>query len=239
MKSFRPRVLASHRQSYWTLRDEISADGLKLIDEASGSLLLIAMHLQEERPWTAARNPLLFDLNGPGSIDKETKRILGKRHRQGLGDEAPLVELDPIALLLTRIKDEGLDLRQELVPFPERIKEPGKLLPREIIATLHIETDQGPTTWRARNMSELSQVLHAELILVFALSQWLSERPLAHIQSFKLHASLKPCRMCAAFLEAVKDSCDSFEVSYEEDDPGPLAQNTLLDQYGYSCIPKS
>ena len=76
--------------------------------------------------------------------------------------------------------------------------------------------------------------MHAELSVLFALGALLAETfSNGRLQSFALETTLKPCRMCASFLHVVRGKTDDFAVRYEEDDPGPLARHTLLDQFGY------
>ncbi len=234
MTDFLPRLLTSEKSYYWSLDPREANDSLGFYEEAAGSLLLIAMHLSDPMPWIAARNPLLFDARGPGKVDLETKRILGKRHRLGFGNETPLILLNPLPLILHKVEAQGLDFNLPIQCFPELKKQPGKVLPREIHANLVIESFQQTIRWSSRNMSELSQCLHAELLLLLKLSSWMSINRIQSLTSFHLHTSLKPCRMCAAFIDTARYKTQNFRVSYEMDDPGPLAQNTLLDRNGYN-----
>jgi len=136
---------------------------------------------------------------------------------------------------LQRISGSGDFLNREMMDVPSIPKSPGQIGPRPITATVEVRFAGDVLTLHGRNYSETSQCLHAELVLLFALSATLSRHPQSpsRLSLFHLRSQLKPCRMCAAFLHCVRDKCDDFSVVYDQDDPGPLARNTLLDRYGY------
>ncbi len=189
-------------------------------------------------PWLCARNPLYFSKD-PGLIDLECKRILGKRFKP-YPDVLPVEyqSVDPIARLLAITGKAGHTFASEAV-HPILSKTPGKLLPRRLSAKAQIAFRDTELCLYSRNFSELSQCLHAELTLIFGLSQILSELPNApeKLECFKLETALKPCKMCAAFLHILRKKCLTFQVNYFEDDPGRLASHTLLDRYGYHSRP--
>ncbi len=220
-------ILASDRQTLYALKKDLTGDHFGFTREGSAALLWIAMHLNDPRPWTAARNPM-FGTRAPAMIDQATKRILGKRFSSDDPPQLPVRELDPFALALTKIEASGHSFESEDVPWPTVKKVPGKLLPRKLLAHARIQTPDETKNYYARNFTEISQCLHAELSLLL----YLSREPLT-LLSFSLKTTLKPCRMCAAFLHHLRSQTSSFHIEYEEDDPGPLAANTLLDQYGY------
>lgn len=84
--------------------------------------------------------------------------------------------------------------------------------------------DDGAVIEIATNQNFKNKTLHAEILLVGNL---LNKGYSAAPKNWRLYASLKPCKMCAALLnEFFSDS----EIYYFQEDPGPLAQNTLLDQ---------
>lgn len=230
-----PYLLSSNRAFFWTLHQRVSFDYFSFQEEGSGSLLLIGMHLSETMPWLCARNPLYF-ADSPGIIDTESKRILGKRFKIRLD---PLVMqhevVDTISLVIQTINKTGHSFRSEPVMVHPIPKTPGKLLPRKLTAKAHITFNDVELSLYSRNFSEVSQCLHAELTLMFGLSQLLSQMPNRpeKLDEFWLESTLKPCKMCAAFLHVVRKKCRSFMVTYLEDDPGPLAANTLLDRFGY------
>ncbi len=192
------------------------------------------MHLADPMPWLCARNPLYFPKD-PGLIDLESKRILGKRLKPG-ADLLPerSKELDPIVRVLDLLDEAGHSFTREVEP-PQLVKTPGKLVPRKLVAHAHIRFHEQELDLYSRNFSELSQCLHADLTLIFGLSKLLSEMkdPPATLQAFQLKTTLKPCKMCAAFLHVLRRKCSIFRVTYFEDDPGRLAAHTLLDQHGY------
>jgi len=245
-----PLILSSDGSFFWRLAEHLRDDYFDFRHEGAGALLLIGIHLSDPLPWVCARHPVLFD--GPvGLIDTESKRILGKllgniapspghgeRENDDRTDTAPLSKtrhVDPIALAVKKIHAMGDLFDPQAAVGPNIPKTPGRIGPRAIGAKLHVTFDGHDLRFYGRNYSEISQCLHAELALVFVLSAILKEsvKKPERLDFFHLESQLKPCRMCAAFLHTVAAKCDDFRVDYERDDPGPLARNTLLDQYGY------
>lgn len=231
--------MSSDRNRRWTLARELSHDYFDFRSEAPASLLLIAMHLSDGMPWISARNPLYLDA-AVSAIDNACKRILGKRYRDwsALSEaekELPLSELDTWGIIDQKLRVAGHDFQSPTVQWPELKKEPGKLLPRQLTASVKVEIASSTYELRSRNFTEISQCLHAELTLIAGLSRQLSlinpER--FPINNLSFECTLKPCRMCASFLHSLRRHCKVFAVRYHEDDPGPLAQNTALDQHGY------
>lgn len=229
-----PSLLASPKTFHWTLPPRVSFDYFAFQEQGAGALLLIGMHLTDSMPWLCARHPLWFP-SPPGFIDQESKRILGKRFRAH-PDESPraMQVIDPIARVLTTLDDAGHGF-DKIPRHPEWPKTPGKLQPRRLTAAAKVVIAGEEHRFHSRNFSELSQCLHAELTLIFGLGRYLSERPQPpdRLQSFELETTLKPCKMCAAFLHALRRKCAAFQVTYHEDDPGRLAADTLLDRFGY------
>lgn len=236
-----PFLLSADQSCYWTLPSQLQYDFFSFRDQGAGALLLIGMHLAESMPWRCARNPVYFAEN-PGPLDREAKRILGKRFQSGSRQGSlPLRLLDTIALVLQRLAASGhcFDSPPHR-EWPDH-KNPGQLLPRRILASARIELADESFELHARNFSEISQCLHAELVLLFELSRRLSEKllPLNALKAFQLRTTLKPCKMCAAFLYAVGTCCRSFHVQFDEHDPGRLAADTLLDRHSYSLCSAS
>lgn len=229
-----PALISSNKAFLWTIPEKMSGDYFDFQREGSGSLLLIGMHVSDELPWICARNPLHFPRE-PGLIDVESKRILGKRYRvsgEGIDSKESQI-LDTIPLVLGKLQNAGHSFEADDPSFPELEKKPGKLIPRKLAAEAKISAQGREFTLRSRNFSEISQCLHAELTLIFRLGQILSETSIDVLDGFHLQTTLKPCRMCASFLHVLRGKCRSFRVAYSEDDPGPLAANTLLDRFGY------
>jgi hypothetical protein len=233
MRDF-PSLLASPKNFHWTLPPRVSLDYFAFQEQGAGALLLIGMHLTDRMPWLCARHPLWFP-SAPGFIDQESKRILGKRFRAH-PDESPrdFQVIDPIARVLEALDNAGHAFTAE-PQHPEMPKIPGKLQPRRLMARAQVVIEGASFTFYSRNFSELSQCLHAELTLMFGLGRHLIRQPRIpdRLQSFELESTLKPCKMCAAFLHAMRRKCDAFQVKYHEDDPGRLAADTLLDRFGY------
>jgi tRNA(Arg) A34 adenosine deaminase TadA len=235
-----PKLLSSPKNFHWILPPRVSSDYFTFQEQGAGALLLIGMHLTDSMPWLCARHPLEYS-SAPGFIDLESKRILGKRFRPHPAESPAAVQvIDPIARVLDTLENEGHAFDKKPV-HPELPKVPGKLQPRRLNAVAQLVVAGESLTFYSRNFSELSQCLHAELTLMFGLSRYLSEHPQPpdRLQSFELETTLKPCKMCAAFLHALSRRCEVFHVKYDEDDPGRLAAETLLDRFGYEGSPES
>lgn len=232
-----PALLASNKGFYWTTPDEPSLDYFDFKVEGAASLLLLATHLSDERPWDAARNPVWLT-GEAGWIDLACKRILGKRYRLKTEDTSlsELRFLDPIPVLLQKMRNKTHDFFDPKILWPEAVKLPGRLVPRQLVAEIKVSFAGETLAVYARNFSEVSQCLHAEIGAIMALSEALSIHPSppSRLDTFELSTTLKPCRMCAAFLKQVKTRCRDFEVRYKQNDPGPLAHDTWLDREGYS-----
>ncbi len=244
-----PAILSSHRTHLWALADPLRFDHFSWREEGAGALLLLGMHLSDPRPWSCARNPVVFE-EAPGMIDLASKRILGKRFRMSSArpeadaqalrtadahedESAAMKRIDTIALINHTVRSTGFDPTSAAPQFPALEKEPGKLLPRPLVAAARITCERGELRIHSRNFTEISQGLHAEVVLLSLLSEELSTKDLGAIESFEFETTLKPCKMCAAFLHSVRSHTRVFTVRYEEEDPGPLAADTLLDRYGY------
>lgn len=86
-------------------------------------------------------------------------------------------------------------------------------------------------TWHARNTNARNRLAHAELHLVrFALERL--ESGLVPRGVLHLHASLKPCRMCAAAIVQIRSRLP-LVVTFEVFDPGPNGRATALDIGSY------
>lgn len=95
-------------------------------------------------------------------------------------------------------------------------------LPKRDRAVAAVVLDgHGTTIGAARNVNGRNRMLHAEMSAVLAGLV----RP-----GCTVVVSLKPCRMCAALLDEVAGR--SLRVIYLDDDPGRLAQGTVLDGGG-------
>jgi tRNA(Arg) A34 adenosine deaminase TadA len=80
----------------------------------------------------------------------------------------------------------------------------------------------------ALNTNAVNKTLHAELNLVQSYyRKFKSKLPAGS----KLFTTLKPCKMCAAMIVEAAEDMRNFEVIYGEDDPGPNARNTALENF--------
>jgi hypothetical protein len=173
----------------------------------------------------------------PSPLDRAAVQLAAKKLTGDLEPhpgplELPVLELEP-QLALARAKTRASVL-EPLSPLAD---------PRELDAWLPPEPNPAPLAQRdrpllaalldpgghvllaARNTSGTNRTLHAELNLVHAW--WMATgRPLP--AGSRLLATLRPCRMCAALI--VRAAAAPLEVLYLHEDPGPLAQDTLLDE---------
>jgi tRNA(Arg) A34 adenosine deaminase TadA len=76
----------------------------------------------------------------------------------------------------------------------------------------------------AVNTNAKNRTLHAEMNLIASLSS----RRIP--PGSRLFTTLKPCRMCAGMICDSSSELRALQVIFSEDDPGPHARNTALDQ---------
>lgn len=70
-----------------------------------------------------------------------------------------------------------------------------------------------------------NKIIHAEVMLVKNYhSQFKKKIPPGHT----LVSTLQPCAMCAGYLHGHCENFSSLKITYEEEDPGPNAQNSIL-----------
>jgi tRNA(Arg) A34 adenosine deaminase TadA len=94
------------------------------------------------------------------------------------------------------------------------------------IAALICDRNGKLLNWSVNNNSK-NKTLHAEILAVQRYFEvYGSKLPVGA----RIYISLKPCRMCAAMIAQMSEDPDYLEVVYFKDDPGPLAQNTVLDK---------
>ncbi len=94
------------------------------------------------------------------------------------------------------------------------------------IAALVCDRNGKLLSWAVNNNSK-NKTLHAEIL---ALQQYFEINRTKLPAGTKIYVSLKPCRMCAAMIAQMCEDADLLEVIYFKDDPGPLAQHTVLDK---------
>jgi hypothetical protein len=87
---------------------------------------------------------------------------------------------------------------------------------------------------RSVNSGGSAKILHAELNIAREL-QLMGAAGWPKVK--KIVVSLKPCKMCAALLcEFVSNQKISISVTYLQNDTGPMAQNTVLDQFDWHVL---
>lgn len=160
----------------------------------------------------------------PSITDRETVKVAAKRL-------VSAVESPPIETI--RVDLKPLPPR-ELFPDPELVlgdrvssTEIPEILERlrmndRSISALLLDREDRILGW-AWNTNETIKTQHAEWNLCEGLGT-------AKIPAgAKLWVSLKPCRMCAARIWEQAEDPAQIEVIYLDNDPGPLAQGTMLD----------
>jgi tRNA(Arg) A34 adenosine deaminase TadA len=129
----------------------------------------------------------------------------------------------------TRNEKYWMDLALELIRPTEILREEQKPLfqyNRPVAAVL-ISREGKVLDW-ALNTNAVNKTLHAELNLVQSFYRKFGSKLPA---GSKLFTTLKPCKMCAGMLFDAAEDMRSFEVIYAEDDPGPNARNTALENF--------
>jgi tRNA(Arg) A34 adenosine deaminase TadA len=133
-----------------------------------------------------------------------------------------LPDPDPPEIVLS------IDLVRKLLS-PQK-KEETKNLPRhqrdrEVRAALYLPGDKSVFVFR--NQNHKMKTWHAEMLLLRYFNYQLPNGAI-------LFTSLKPCRMCAAWITESISSSPSMDrlplIVYLQNDPGRLAQNTTLDK---------
>ena len=109
---------------------------------------------------------------------------------------------------------------------------PKHTLHRNVGAALYIP--QSHTIKIFRNQNQLVKTWHAEMLLLRAYQYALPEDSI-------LFTTLKPCRMCAAWILGSRNadsvSKTHFKVVYLENDEGRLGRNTALDECSDTQLP--
>lgn len=81
-------------------------------------------------------------------------------------------------------------------------------------------------SWAVNNNSK-NKTLHAE---VAAIQKYFETHQKLLPAGARIYTSLKPCRMCAGMIFEMAADPASLSIMYFQDDPGPLAQNTVLER---------
>lgn len=187
--------------------------------------------------------------NQPASFcDAETVKVTAKRFT------AP-VEIPPLVadLLVSENALSAVDMRSYETRFTDLPLARGQLLLNDEVAVIlsHLQKQSRLATNRwnsdrpvsalllgktgvllawAWNTHSVIRTRHAEWSLCSALAAGdfgdLRKIPVGAT----LYVSLKPCRMCAARIWECAEDPGQIRVVYFENDPGPLAQDTLLEK---------
>jgi tRNA(Arg) A34 adenosine deaminase TadA len=108
----------------------------------------------------------------------------------------------------------------------------GKDLPRwkqnRPVSAILVDADSKVLAW-AWNTNSVIRTRHAEWNLCSALESGAFGETQKLPAGSTLYVSLKPCRMCAARIWESAEDPRRLRVVYLENDPGPLAQGTLLE----------
>lgn len=112
-----------------------------------------------------------------------------------------------------------------------RESQPALFLSNRPVAAVLVSKTGELLEW-ALNTNAVNKTLHAELNLVQSFYRKFKTKLPA---GSKLFTTLKPCKMCAAMLFDAAEDMRNFkvalEVIYGEDDPGPNARNTALENF--------
>jgi tRNA(Arg) A34 adenosine deaminase TadA len=92
------------------------------------------------------------------------------------------------------------------------------------IAALLVDADRRVLAW-AINSNSRNKTLHAEVNLVQGYCR-ISGRTLP--RGAKIFTTLKSCRMCAGMIWSAAEDPASIQVFFKNDDPGPMARQTVL-----------
>lgn len=180
----------------------------------------------------------------PDPLDDAVVQLAAKRlsHVSALPTEESfdtsfaLEDLSSFAVLardkcLASVFDPGMSLLQDpsdLERFLPHVIEEMPLAHRDRPLVAALLGPEGRVWLAARNTAGRNRTQHAELNLVQAWWMISGERlP----RDCRIVCSLRPCRMCAAMI--VRAAQGPVEVGYLRDDPGRLAQGTVLERLGW------
>lgn len=188
-----------------------------------------ARHLLRE--WIHSTSPATL-------TEREAVKVTAKRLRAPTDRHLPTQKTTPLTLAPPLPSFEVPDLapgkrveRVEIVRWLERLKKQTnqattKWTSDRTVAALLLDSAGHVITY-AWNTNAVIRTRHAEWNLCETLS---ARVPGGKIPvGATLYVSLKPCRMCAARIWECAADPAKLNVIYLENDPGPLAQGTLLD----------
>lgn len=94
------------------------------------------------------------------------------------------------------------------------------------IAVLICSPEGKVLSWAVNNNSK-NKTLHAEVV---ALQKYVNQHERRLPAHARIYTSLKPCRMCAGMIWDLAEEPQTLQTIYFQDDPGPLAKNTVLER---------
>jgi tRNA(Arg) A34 adenosine deaminase TadA len=160
------------------------------------------------------------------------KRISAPSDRRVPNHFEPLPEVPPVSFPEIEGFEIGTVVRREEIPARlERLKletrrTQSKWTSDRAISALLVDRENRLVTY-AWNTSATIRTRHAEMNLCEHLE---TKTPDGKIpKGATLYVSLKPCRMCAARIWETAADPAQISVVYLENDPGPLAQGTMLE----------
>ncbi len=150
-------------------------------------------------------------------LGAENQHLVQTRHEISLPWTAPSKIRDPI--------EAEFYLRQLIEQIPR-----GDVLHdfNRPIAALVCGPEGQVLSWAVNNNAK-NKTLHAEVVAVQRFYRNFRQKlPL----ETKIYSSMKPCRMCAGMIYEMSENPVKLQTVYFQDDPGPLAQNTILERQG-------
>jgi cytidine deaminase len=198
-------------QSFFILRNRIfTTTHLKPMCE--GMVQLAAKRATGEISPRSHGDSLKLEWQELGSSDHHS---LKTRHQEEIQWKAPLIVGDAI---------EAYFALQDLISKIPR----GEVLHdfNRPIAALICGPDGSLLSWAVNNNSK-NKTLHAEVSAVQKYFE-ISKRKIP--KGSRIYTSLKPCRMCAGMILEMAEDPDGIQTIFFQDDPGPLAQNTVLER---------
>lgn len=196
-------------------------------------------HAESLRPVSRARTILRERIHAdfPASIaDRETVKVAAKRISAPSPEPRPaagtvaLPDCPPPATFgIPELIPGAVILHEEVPAWLELLKEKttrarDQWTSDRPVAAILVDAEDRLIAY-AWNTNARIRTRHAEWNLCESLARAGRSIP----GGAKLYVSLKPCRMCAARIWEAAEDPTRLAVVYLENDPGPLAQETLLD----------
>ena len=94
------------------------------------------------------------------------------------------------------------------------------------IAAILCDSD-GNILETSKNNNSKNKTLHAEVLLV---QRYFQRHGRCIPENAVIYTSLKPCRMCAEMILNFCKNREMIQIYYLNDDPGPMAKNTILER---------